>query len=227
MPACAWGRESGLPSVIQATSDRQPSLNKRDRAAATRDLFAVQQLMGPQRAHGPLLRARHRRDTRRHHVQPPTERPPVAEGARLTRFMSFRPQRREPAASVPHFRPSPPAGNAAPEVAAAHCPRIPPPRCGRPPGAAHTYPRHGGPRPHQGIRCGRGRRDSPTEHPARAPAGPHVDHERHLRAVPRSSTDAGPSSLSGVKENVPGLVRAVIGGLFGRKYRREVTPVWR
>jgi hemerythrin-like domain-containing protein len=38
---------------------------------------------------------------------------------------------------------------------------------------------------------------------------------------------ATPEELSGVKENVPGPVRAVIGGLFGRKYRREVAPVWR
>jgi hypothetical protein len=29
-----------------------------------------------------------------------------------------------------------------------------------------------------------------------------------------------------LRESVPGPVIAIIGGLFGRRYRKEVAPVW-
>jgi hemerythrin-like domain-containing protein len=32
--------------------------------------------------------------------------------------------------------------------------------------------------------------------------------------------------LAGIKKEVPGPVLAIIGGIFGRKYRREVAPIW-
>jgi hemerythrin-like domain-containing protein len=38
---------------------------------------------------------------------------------------------------------------------------------------------------------------------------------------------ATPEELASIKKNVPGPVLAIIGGIFGRKYRREVAPVWR
>jgi hemerythrin-like domain-containing protein len=38
---------------------------------------------------------------------------------------------------------------------------------------------------------------------------------------------ATPEQLAGIKGNVPGPVLAIIGGIFGRKYRREVASVWR
>jgi len=37
---------------------------------------------------------------------------------------------------------------------------------------------------------------------------------------------ATPEQLAGIKGNVPGPVLAIIGGVFGRKYRREVASVW-
>ena len=38
---------------------------------------------------------------------------------------------------------------------------------------------------------------------------------------------AAPEELAAIKGNVPGPVLAIIGGVFGRKYRREVASVWR
>jgi hemerythrin-like domain-containing protein len=38
---------------------------------------------------------------------------------------------------------------------------------------------------------------------------------------------ATPEELAGIKRNVPGPVLTIIGGLFGRTYRRDVAPVWR
>lgn len=38
---------------------------------------------------------------------------------------------------------------------------------------------------------------------------------------------ASPEELSALRESVPGPVLAIIGGVFGRRYRREVAPVWR
>ncbi|HEY9376678.1 MAG TPA: hemerythrin domain-containing protein, partial [Jiangellaceae bacterium] len=38
---------------------------------------------------------------------------------------------------------------------------------------------------------------------------------------------ATPEELAGIKSNVPGPVLTIIGGIFGRKYRREVASVWR
>lgn len=38
---------------------------------------------------------------------------------------------------------------------------------------------------------------------------------------------ATPEEMSGVRQNVPAPVRAIIGGIFGRRYRREIAPVWR
>ncbi len=37
---------------------------------------------------------------------------------------------------------------------------------------------------------------------------------------------ASPEELAAIKSNVPGPVLAIIGGVFGRKYRREVASVW-
>jgi hypothetical protein len=37
---------------------------------------------------------------------------------------------------------------------------------------------------------------------------------------------ASPEELAGLRGSVPGPVLTVIGGLFGRRYRREVAPVW-
>ena len=31
---------------------------------------------------------------------------------------------------------------------------------------------------------------------------------------------------AGLRDNVPGPVVTIIGGLFGRDYRKEVAPVW-
>jgi hemerythrin-like domain-containing protein len=41
------------------------------------------------------------------------------------------------------------------------------------------------------------------------------------------SHGATPEELATIKSNVPGPVLAIIGGVFGRKYRREVASVWR
>lgn len=38
---------------------------------------------------------------------------------------------------------------------------------------------------------------------------------------------ASPDELASVKGQVPGPVLMIIGGIFGRGYRREVAPVWR
>ncbi len=38
---------------------------------------------------------------------------------------------------------------------------------------------------------------------------------------------ASPEELAAIKGNVPGPVLGIIGGVFGRKYRREVATVWR
>ncbi len=38
---------------------------------------------------------------------------------------------------------------------------------------------------------------------------------------------ATPEELAAIKSNVPGPVLAIIGGIFGRGYRREVASVWR
>ena len=38
--------------------------------------------------------------------------------------------------------------------------------------------------------------------------------------------DATPDELFTINSNVPGPMLAVIGGIFGRKYRREVASVW-
>ena len=41
------------------------------------------------------------------------------------------------------------------------------------------------------------------------------------------SDGASPEETAAIKEQVPGPVLLLIGGLFGRGYRREVAPVWR
>ena len=38
---------------------------------------------------------------------------------------------------------------------------------------------------------------------------------------------SSPEEMAAIKENVPGPVFAVLNGLFGRRYRREVAPAWR
>ena len=38
---------------------------------------------------------------------------------------------------------------------------------------------------------------------------------------------ASPEELAAFKASVPAPVAAIMGGLFGRKYRRDVAPVWR
>jgi hypothetical protein len=38
---------------------------------------------------------------------------------------------------------------------------------------------------------------------------------------------ATPDELAGVRANVPGPVLMIIGGIFGRRYRRRVATVWR
>lgn len=38
---------------------------------------------------------------------------------------------------------------------------------------------------------------------------------------------ASAAELAALRESVPGPVLAIIGGLFGRSYRRTVAPVWR
>ena len=37
---------------------------------------------------------------------------------------------------------------------------------------------------------------------------------------------ASPEEKAALRQSVPGPVLAIIGGLFGRKYRKEVAPVW-
>ncbi len=37
---------------------------------------------------------------------------------------------------------------------------------------------------------------------------------------------ASPTEKAALRESVPGPVVAIIGGLFGRRYRKEVAPVW-
>jgi len=37
---------------------------------------------------------------------------------------------------------------------------------------------------------------------------------------------AGPEELAAFRAEVPGPVVAIIGGLFGRRYRKEIAPVW-
>jgi len=38
---------------------------------------------------------------------------------------------------------------------------------------------------------------------------------------------ATPEEIAAIKENIPGPILAIINGVFGRKYRREIAPVWR
>ena len=38
---------------------------------------------------------------------------------------------------------------------------------------------------------------------------------------------ASAEAMQGVRGNVPGPVLSIIGGIFGRSYRRDVAPVWR
>jgi hypothetical protein len=38
---------------------------------------------------------------------------------------------------------------------------------------------------------------------------------------------ASADQLSALRQSVPGPVLAIIGGVFGRSYRRQVAPVWR
>lgn len=38
---------------------------------------------------------------------------------------------------------------------------------------------------------------------------------------------ATPEEQSAIKGTVPGPVLAIIGGVFGRRYRKEIAPVWR
>jgi hypothetical protein len=37
---------------------------------------------------------------------------------------------------------------------------------------------------------------------------------------------AGPDVMAGIDDNVPKPVRTIIGGIFGRPYRRDIAPVW-
>ncbi|HRI98838.1 MAG TPA: hypothetical protein PLZ93_24645, partial [Nocardioides sp.] len=37
---------------------------------------------------------------------------------------------------------------------------------------------------------------------------------------------ASPAEKAALRESVPGPVISIIGGLFGRRYRKEVAPVW-
>ena len=37
---------------------------------------------------------------------------------------------------------------------------------------------------------------------------------------------ATPEEQAALRQSVPGPVLAVIGGLFGRRYRKEIAPVW-
>jgi hypothetical protein len=38
---------------------------------------------------------------------------------------------------------------------------------------------------------------------------------------------ATPAEKSALRQSVPGPVLAIIGGVFGRPYRKEIAPVWR
>jgi hemerythrin-like domain-containing protein len=38
---------------------------------------------------------------------------------------------------------------------------------------------------------------------------------------------ANPEEMAAVKREVPGPVLAIIGGIFGRGYRKDIAPVWR
>jgi hemerythrin-like domain-containing protein len=38
---------------------------------------------------------------------------------------------------------------------------------------------------------------------------------------------AGPAERAALDESVPKPVQMIVGGLFGRRYRREIAPVWR
>jgi hypothetical protein len=38
---------------------------------------------------------------------------------------------------------------------------------------------------------------------------------------------AGPAERAALDESVPKPVQKIVGGLFGRRYRREVASVWR
>jgi hypothetical protein len=37
---------------------------------------------------------------------------------------------------------------------------------------------------------------------------------------------ATPEERAALRANVPGPVVAIIGGVFGRRYRKEIAPVW-
>jgi hypothetical protein len=38
---------------------------------------------------------------------------------------------------------------------------------------------------------------------------------------------ASPEAQAGINQNVPPPVRAIVGGIFGRSYRKDIAPVWR
>ena len=48
---------------------------------------------------------------------------------------------------------------------------------------------------------------------------------RHLLRLARR-TAPPPRRRPALRANVPGPVLAIIGGLFGRGYRKEIAPVW-
>ena len=38
---------------------------------------------------------------------------------------------------------------------------------------------------------------------------------------------AGPAEMESINATIPAPIRAIIGGLFGRSYTKQVAPVWR
>jgi len=40
------------------------------------------------------------------------------------------------------------------------------------------------------------------------------------------SEGASPSEMAAIKREVPGPVFAIIGGVFGRGYRKSIAPIW-
>ena len=69
------------------------------------------------------------------------------------------------------------------------------------------------------------------ESPELKEMGKKFSRERPLTAAGRFfawvTDGASPEELAAVKHQVPGPVLLIIGGIFGRGYRREIAPVWR
>ena len=56
--------------------------------------------------------------------------------------------------------------------------------------------------------------------------GRRIGWPRRASSSPGCRTAPRPGAEAALRDSVPGPVLAIIGGVFGRRYRKEVAPVW-